>query len=346
MNLKKIISIIIVTYSSRKHIDACINSITEQIYPESYVLEIIIVDNLSTDGTCDYIKEKFPSLKIIENEENNGYGNGNNLGVKNAEGEYLIILNPDTIVEKGWLENLIEPLTKDKKLITIPKILVYDGSLINGCGLIIHFTGLGFTRGFKSEKNTFSEVEDVNGIFGCCFAIKKDEFNNLGGFDENIFLYEEDVDLSCRAHLNNFKIQYIPSAIVKHDYNLNVPAEKIYHLEKGRYILLKKYMTAIDLMLLFPSLLLVEALTFGYAMKFGYNGIKFKFKAINDGLSTKVSKTNCNKLNRDNYFKSLDTKIPLDQLTYNKLEEIFKIIANEIFKLNWYFFKLTRFKSD
>ncbi|MDI6645192.1 MAG: glycosyltransferase family 2 protein [Methanobacteriaceae archaeon] len=343
--LKKYISIIIVTYNSREHIEACINSINKQKYPENYIVEIVIVENLSTDGTYDFIREKFPSLKIVKNSENNGYGNGNNLGAKNANGEYLVIINPDTIVEEGWLEKLIEPLTENKKLITTPKVLIYDGSKINACGLIIHFTGLGFTRGFRSEKKLFSEIEYVNGIFGCCFAIKKEDFKYLGGFDENIFMYGEDVDLSYRAHLNGFKIQFIPSAIVKHDYDLIVPAEKIYHLEKGRYLILKKYMTAKDLILLLPSLIMAEALAFGYSLKFGPKGLKYKFKAIKDGLPAKVTKMNCNTFNRDNFFRSLDTKIPLDQLSYSKLDETFKIIANEFFELNWKLFLILNFNN-
>ena len=333
--LKKHISIIIVTYNSKDYIESCINSITRHVYPENYIIEIIIVDNLSTDGTYDFTKEKFPSLKIIRNKGNNGYGDGNNLGAKNANGEYLIILNPDTIVKKRWLEELIEPLNENKNLITTPKILVYNGSAINGCGLTVHFTGLGFTRGLKSNIEEYSESEYVNGIFGCCFAIKKKDFLKLGGFDKNIFMYCEDVDLSLMAHLHNLKIKYIPSAIVKHDYTLKVPAEKIYHLEKGRYIILKKYMTSKDLLLLSPSLIIVEALTFGYSIKFGFKGLKYKFKAIKDGLSANVTKMNSNSLNRDNFFRSLDIQIPLNQLTYSKLDEIFKVVANEIFEVNW-----------
>jgi GT2 family glycosyltransferase len=333
------ISIIIVTYNSKKYIDACIKSIIQQTYPENYCIEIIIIDNYSTDGTCDFIKEKFPHLKIIENYENNGYGKANNLVSKYADGKYLFILNPDTIVEKNWLEKLINPLTKNEKLITTPKILVYDGSKINGCGLIVHFTGLGFTRGFRSVKNEFSKMEYVNGIFGCCFAIKKDDFIKLGGFDENIFMYEEDVDLSFRAHIKNFRILYIPSSVIKHDYSLKVPAEKIYHLEKGRYIILKKYMTFIDLLILSPSFLMAEALVFGYSIKFGFNGLKFKFKAMRDGFSIKVMKMN----NENNDFKkSLDIKIPLDQLTANQVEKTIKIIFNKIFELNYVLFRILK----
>ena len=84
-------------------------------------LEIIVVDNRSNDDTVQLIKEKFPEIKIIESPENKGYGAGNNLGVKHAKGEYVVVLNPDTIVEKDWLKELVEPLKNGGRLITTPR---------------------------------------------------------------------------------------------------------------------------------------------------------------------------------------------------------------------------------
>lgn len=120
-----------------------------------------------------------------------------------------------------------------------PKVLLYDGSRINSCGLIVHFTGLGFTRGFKDNPAVFDAPEYLNGVFGCCFAMRKREFIELGGFDESILVYGEDTEFSWRIMVNGFKILFVPNSVVKHDYVLEVPPRKIYHLEKARYIILK-----------------------------------------------------------------------------------------------------------
>lgn len=326
------VSIIIVTYNCKGYIKNCIDSIKTQNIPDNFQLEIIIVDNHSDDGTVDFIRENYPSIKIIENESNLGYGRANNVGVKNSKGEYMVILNPDTIAEKNWLKELVTPLTKREKLITTPKVLLYDGSLINVCGLIIHFTGLAFPRGFEASPSDFSRPEYVGGVSGSCFAVKRDDFINLGGFDDKIFLYGEDTELSWRANLKGYKILFVPGSVVKHDYTLEVSPEKLYYLEKSRYMILRKYFQTTDLIVIIPSLLLAEILTIGYSAKFGLKGLKCKFMAIKDGVTTEISRV---KGDRDVLFKALDTEIPTEQLTYNELQRYFKIISNKLFKLNW-----------
>ena len=326
--MNSLASVIIVTYNQRRYLETCINSVLKQDYPH----EIIVVDNCSEDDSVQFLKERFPEVKLIENIKNVGYGAGNNLGVKQAMGEYAVILNPDTVVEKDWLQELIKPLDNNEKIITTPKILLYDGSAINTCGNINHFTGLTFTRGLNEKIDRYGAPEFISGISGCCFAVKKSNFDELGGFDKNLFVYNEDADLSWRAHLKNFKILYVPTSKVRHDYKLKVLPEKIYHLEKNRYIILRKYFSWKDFFLLSPSLIMAEILTFGYGARYGQEGIKYKFKALKDGFSIKVNKEQGDKRE---LFKSLSTVIPVEQLTFNKVEKILKILANKIFELNF-----------
>ena len=325
--MDKIASIIIVTYNHKKYLEHCISSVLKQDYPH----EVIVVDNCSQDGSSQLVSEKFPDVKLIKSIENKGYGAGNNLGVRHATGEYIAILNPDTIVEDGWLRELVKPLENEKK-ITTPKILLYDGSLINTCGNINHFTGLTFTRGLGAEPSTCQKPGYVSGISGCCFAMRRTDFIEMGGFDECFFVYNEDSDLSWRAHLKSFGILYVPTSVVRHDYKLNVPPKKIYYLEKNRYIILRKCLSRGDFLVLSPALMVTELLTFGYAIKHGGEGIRYKLKAIKEGLSAEVGKVTGDK---GNLFKSLSTTIPVDQLTFNKREKLFKCWVNKIFKWNF-----------
>ncbi len=246
-------SIIIVTYNHRKYLAPCIGSVKNQEYPH----EIIIVDNGSDDGTADFIAETYPGVTLIRN-KNTGFGAGNNLGVRNATGDYLVFLNPDTVVEKDWLTNLIKPIREDHKIITTPKILLYDGSAINTCGNINHFTGLTFTRGLNDPPGSHDRVGAVSGISGACFAIRKEGFDRMGGFDERFFLYNEDSEFSWRAHLFEIPILYVPSSVVRHHYALAVSPQKMYYLEKGRYLILKTYFSFGMSLVLFPSLFIAE----------------------------------------------------------------------------------------
>lgn len=326
--MRGLASVIIVTYNHKRYLDSCINSVLKQDYPH----EVIVVDNCSQDGSAQFIIENFPTVKLIKSPENKGYSAGNNLGVKHAKGEYIVILNPDTIVEDCWLKELIKPLENDSRIITTPKILLYDGSAINTCGNINHFTGLTFTRGLGEMSDVYSKKEYVSGFSGCCFAMIKRDFEELGGFDEDFFAYNEDSDLSWRSHLMDFRILFVPTSVIRHDYTLNVSPEKIYHLEKGRYMILRKSLSRRDLLLLSPSLFVTELLTFGYALKQGRNGLKYKLKAMKEGLKIEVKRTEGDKAN---LFNSLSTLIPTDQLTFNRTERVFKVFANRIFELNY-----------
>jgi GT2 family glycosyltransferase len=319
-----------VTYNQKQYLEFCINSILKQHYP----CEIIVVDNCSTDGSAQFVKKKYPSIKLVESSKNKGYGYGNNLGVKYAKGNYIVIINPDTVAETSWLHELVKPLEDSSRVITTPKILLYDGSAIDTCGTINHFSGLTFVRGLGKPPKAYSKQEYVSGFSGCCFAIRREDFEELGGFDESFFLYNEDSDLSWRAHLRGFKILYVPTSIIRHDHKLSVPPEKIYHLEKGRYLILRKYLSIEDILLLFPSLLIVEILTWSYATKSGLNGLKYKLKAIRDGMTIRVEKMKGDKIK---LFKSLCATIPLEQLISNKMEKIIGTFANKIFESNYEF---------
>jgi len=334
--VNKIISIIIVTYNSELYIRDCIRSIEKQECPSGFSHEIIIVDNCSSDSTASIIREEFAHLLLIINDKNRGYGQANNVGVKHSKGEYIIIVNPDTIAEDYWLIELIEPIVLNCHLLTTSKILNYDGSSINTAGNIIHFTGLAFTRGYGLNRDAYSEREIVAEVSGCSFALRKEDFFQLGGFDENIFLYHDDVDISCKAHLNGFKILYVPTSIIRHSYRLNVPPIKLYYLEKGRYFIIKKFFTSHYVFLLIPSFFLVEILTFFYSLRLGKEGLKYKCLALIEGLTMDVSQYDIKDKNkRRNLLDHFSINIPIDQLTYNSLDKYIKVISNKIFELNF-----------
>jgi hypothetical protein len=329
--VEKSASIIIVTFNHQKYLGPCIKSLEIQDYPH----EIIIVDNGSTDGTSEYIENAFPAIRLIRN-TNTGFGAGNNLAVKNASGEIVVFLNPDTIVKENWLRNLIEPIKVNPPAITTPKILIYDGSAINTCGNINHITGLTFTRGLLESPQSHNRQEEVSGISGACFAMRREEYIHMGGFDERFFLYNEDSEFSWRAHIFRISIIYVPSSIVRHDYSLNVSPQKMYNLEKGRYLILKTYFSWKMAAILAPSLFLSEILTLGYAARFGRAGIAFKVRAFYEGMILTGSSQHRNGAGVLDY---LETQIPSDQLVSNHIERSAVRICNRVFSWNYKIFR-------
>jgi GT2 family glycosyltransferase len=322
------VSIIIVTYNNAKEIQNCINSVLKQAFEP---FEIIIVDNASADNTVNLIRESFPDIRIIRNQDNIGFGGGNNTGVKHASGDIIVFLNPDTIVLSGWLEELVNSLVRGKKIIATSKILTYDGLMINTCGNIIHFTGLAFTRGYGSHPTAYPRPEYVTEASGCSFAIWKEDFIKIGGFDETIFLYHDDVDFSIRAHLMGYNILFVPSSTVKHNYTLNVTAQKLYHLERGRYIILRKYYSFYDIVKISPSLFVAELLAFGYALGLGYSGLRSCLQGMKEGLTVKVQHVSGDK---EKLLRSISAKIPEGQLTNNTLSRMVVSFANRLFEVN------------
>ncbi len=318
-------SVIIVTYNHKKYIEDCINSICSKDK-----LELIIVDNNSTDGTADLIEELYPGVKLIRNSENVGFSKGVNLGVKNSERKYVVILNPDTKVRKNSIEELLKPLKEIRNIITVPKTLLFDGSAINTIGNINHFTGLAFTRGLGEDTSKFNKPEFIKGLSGVCFAMERRCYWKIGGFDENYFLYMEDTDISWKIHTNRCKMLYVPNAVIYHDYRLQVPPEKIYHVERGRYVILRKYLTWREYLLLSPSLLMTEIFTWGYSILNGYSGIKNKSKAVKDGLTLEVESVEFDKYE---LLSSLETQIPR-QFGHNILGSMVNIMGNFIYNVN------------
>jgi GT2 family glycosyltransferase len=324
-------SVIIVTYNHLHYLDRCIGAVARQDHPH----EIIIVDNDSTDGTPEFIEKNYPTVRVIRN-KNTGYGAGNNLGVRYAAGKYVVILNPDTVVEEDWLKNLLGPVQSGQQVITTPKILLFDGSAINTCGNINHFTGLTFTRGLNDPPDSHDRMMPVSGISGACFAMRKDDYLKIGGFDERFFVYNEDSEFSWRAHFFHLTILFVPDSVVRHDYSLKVSPAKIYYLEKGRYTILKTFFSNRSLVYLLPSLAAAEFLTFGYALKSGRDGLGLKIKSLYEGLfAPRVSRTLLNA----KIIEDLEIRIPTGQLVSTRSEKLIIRLCNLIFLWNFRIFR-------
>jgi GT2 family glycosyltransferase len=271
-------SVIIVSYNSRIDLKRCLPSLLPSL---SSLDEVIVVDNASSDGSAEWLAETYPSICLIRSAANIGFGGGNNIGAYNANGKYLAFLNPDTQVEPGWLDSLILALENEPiaGLATSKILLLNNPDRINTCGNDMHISGITLCRGMNEPRNAFSEQIEVSAISGTSFIIRKDLFTALGGFDEHFFLYMEDTDLSLRARLAGYRCLYIPESIVHHDYTLTFGPQKTYYQERNRYIMLLKCFRWRTLVILLPTILLSEVVTWCFSFLHDNKNLNNKIRA-------------------------------------------------------------------
>ena len=280
MNEKKNIraSVILVSYNSKEDLAKCLPSLLASI---SDTDEVIIIDNASSDGTVDWLKHTYPHIQLISSSENLGFGGGNNLGAKCALGEFLVFVNPDTLVEPHWIDTLIDALEQDTSigLATSKIILLNNPNRINTCGNDMHISGITLCRGLNQPRNAYQIQEEVSAISGTAFISRRNLFIKLGGFDESFFMYMEDSDLSLRARLAGYRCIYVPQSIVYHDYKLTIGPLKTYYEERNRYIMLLKCISYHTLLALLPTLFLAEIVTWGFSFLHDQRNLSNKIHA-------------------------------------------------------------------
>lgn len=260
-------SIIIVSYNGLRDIDACLKSIEGQSYKK---YEVIVVDCASTDGTPEYIAEHFSHVKLVRSRLNLGYSGGNSLGLNYAQGEFVAILNQDVSLDKDWLRELLKGavMHPESGIIASNVLLRYNPSIVNAYGNDVHFTGLVFSR-FLGELEHDCKVEYAIAPCGAAFMVRRKVIDEVGFIDEAFFMEFGDIDLALRVWLRGWKCVIIPSAKAYHRYVLKMTPERYFILERGRYMLLLKNFSRRTLVLLLPSLMLTEMLTWAYALYYG-----------------------------------------------------------------------------
>jgi len=224
------LSIIIVNYNVKEFLQNLLHSITKSALNIDY--EIIVIDNASNDGSVEFIKEKFPSVKLIANKENLGFSKANNLGLKIAQGMYLLLLNPDTLLREDTVHRMLQFFKNTSEAgLAGCKILNPDGSLQLACrrsfpGPWTSFckvTGLSSifpkSRIFARYNLTYldeNQTYEVDAVSGSFMMMKREVFEKIGGFDEEFFMYGEDLDLCYRVQKAGYKVFYVHDTQIIH----------------------------------------------------------------------------------------------------------------------------------
>ena len=273
-----LVSIIILNYNAGKLIEECVDSIYQSNYKN---FEIILVDNNSKDESHVKCKEKFPLINLIANKENLGYCEGNNVGIRVANGKFVIILNPDTIVEPNWINELLRGYERFGDGIYQPKFLTIDNeSILQSTGNMIQLFGFGYSRnkGDKDE-NQSNNIENINYASGTCLFTTKEIFTQLGFFDSFLFAYHDDLDLCWRASMQGIQSYYIPTSIVFHPsegFSFKWSNFKFFLLERNRLYCLFTHYSHSTILKFLPSLVLVDIAVSVFYLKNGLFTEKIK----------------------------------------------------------------------
>ncbi len=221
-NLNKMVSIIIVNYNTKRFIIPCIKSI-ERFAPKD--TEIIVVDNASTDGSVEELKTITKNLKLIANKENLGYAKAVNRGIKSSHGDYLFILNPDTKLTDGAVDELLTfSETHEDAGVVAPQLLNPDGFVQPSCyhEATVFSAIKEYFLGIKGAYDKYVPRGDtptrVDAVVGAAMFVPLSTVKKVGLLDERFFMYFEDLDYCRRVRLSSLRVYYLPKARVYHEH--------------------------------------------------------------------------------------------------------------------------------
>ena len=268
---------IVLNYNAGQLLLNCIESVKKSSYKN---LEIIVVDNVSTDKSQKTCKEKHPDIKLIQNDENFGYCEGNNIGIREAKGDYIIILNPDTIVESNWIEELTSAYSKFGEGLYQPKILsLNEKQVLQSTGNMLHVFGFGFAKDKgRKDEGVDEEIKKIGYASGTCLFTSRNVLDKVGLLDSFLFLYHDDLDLGWRASQIGINSYYVPKSKIYHveSYSLKWSAKKFYWLERNRKYCLLTHYSKNTYAKMHSSLCLVDLFVWFYYISKGFLGAKIK----------------------------------------------------------------------
>lgn len=267
------VSAVVVVYGAAPLLERCVAALGGSTGVD---VEVVVVDNGCTDGATERVA-RLAGVKSVAAPANLGFGGGCNLGVRHAVGDVVAFVNPDAIPAPDALARLADAVTDPGIGIAMGCIqLLGEPGMVNSAGGAVHFLGLGWATGMGRTAAEFPDGRDVAAASGAGMAMRRDIFEALGGFTEELFLYHEDAELSIRCWMAGWRVVFVPGARIDHDYEFSRHPQKLYFLERNRLILVLTCYEARTLLLLAPALLAFEAGITAVAFAQGWGGRKLQ----------------------------------------------------------------------
>lgn len=341
----KKVGIVMVNYKdyAKRFLAECRDSLLGQTYSN---FQVYIVDNASSEDSRRAIAEIYPEAKILERGDGN-YSAANNLGLKQAlfdGAEIMVIANMDTAFKEDWLAELVSGLESDSKVgIAQSKILVYpangEKAKINSLGNCLHFLGFGFTSSYLEGDREIQGYPEIKGYAsGCSLAMKKEVLEKIGGYNEEYYMYHDDVEVGCKTKLAGYKIILTPKSICYHKFEFSRSVKKIYFMERNRFLFIFSFYELTTILVIIPALLIMELGQLVFALVRGWWPEKLKAYAYFlrssswRKLLAERKKIQSSRVVVDKYFvQDLVSEIFSQEID----NPILKKIANPFFKAYW-----------
>lgn len=237
-------SVIVLNYNGGRLLEDCLHSLASQELEGGF--EVLLVDNESTDGSPEAAVGRFPDVRLVRAGKNLGFAGGNNLGIEQARGRHVVLINNDARARPGWLAALVEAAESDPRVgaVTCKVLFAEPPGVIQNAGSLLLSDGSGAERGYEQpDRGQFDTAEEVFAICGAGVLLSRAMLEDVGGFDDAFFLYYEDTDLSWRMRLRGWKVIYEPRAVIEHVHSHTSgewSPRFVFHVDRNRLFMVLK----------------------------------------------------------------------------------------------------------
>lgn len=245
--------------------------------------QILVVDNASSDQTHERVRKSFPYIETVFSPDNLGYAGGNNLGMERAlarQADYVAIVTQDVTVQEDWLLKAVAAAEGDERIgVVQPLLLLWpEQNTVNSIGNEIHFLGYGYAGGYKSMRDSVDveTVRDIPYASGAVILIRAKALHDVGLFDEEMWMYNEDQDLGWRMWLAGYRNVLAPQSAAFHQYEFSRSISKIYFMDRNRLLVMMQNYHWATLVLLLPFILANELATALLAVAGGWGHEKLR----------------------------------------------------------------------
>jgi GT2 family glycosyltransferase len=254
--------ILIVNWNGRHHLERCLAALFAQPLDR---VRVVLVDNGSTDDSCEWVVTHYPQVQIMALPQNAGFAVANNRGIRATTAPYVILLNNDTEVQPGWLEPLIEAADRDASIgMCAPRVVLAERpDLIDSIGIRVDALGFAWQNGHgQPDDGTFQTSPEVFGPSGAAALYRRAMLDQIGLLDEDFESYYEDVDLAWRAQRAGWRCRHVPQSKVLHIHSATSrrqPDRKLYLVARNRWWTIFKNYPLARLLLMLPFIILADS---------------------------------------------------------------------------------------
>jgi len=268
------VTILVVNYNGRKDLEECLASVEAAVSPDD---EVMVIDNASSDGSADFIRQRFPRVRLIEMDRNHGHSHACNVGLEKATADYVLIMDYDTVVGKVWLSPLVESMRRDPGAgICVSRAIFYpEKEVIHSDGGWAHYVGnMTLKNGFSSLEGASSHSEEVGAAGSTSMLVDRKKALEIGGFDKDYFVYLNDFEFSLRMRLAGYRCLSCPQSIIYHkggnpavSYRGSgqYPRLRAFYIFRNRWFTILKIYSPKTIILCLPALAVYELAIIGMA---------------------------------------------------------------------------------